>query len=154
MCHLRIFESNVKSSESWFLSGKILYFLGTRVCYLVKIISWNVWKASPVQLLPVWSSCVCNMLWEALLLCRSHVNTFSSVFWTCVLTAEMLVTCCGTRCCCHMFCLLLVSCFWSSQMVQTVVTCSGTCAVSCLELLYCVIRCMFICAIVFWVDMS
>lgn len=63
MCHLLIFESNVKSRESWFLSGKILYFLEARMCYLLKIASWSAWKAAPVWLSPVQSSCVCDMLY-------------------------------------------------------------------------------------------
>lgn len=105
MCCLLIFESDIKSSESWFLSGKILYFLGARVCYLLKIISWNVWKAAPVQLLPAWLSCVCDVLWEALLACLSRVNMFRSVFWTCI----------------------LVMCMWPAAVHIRVVMCSVSC---------------------------
>ena len=114
MYHLLIFESNVKSSESWFLSGKILYFLGARVCCLLKIISWNVWKAVPVRLSPVWSSCVCDMLWEALLACLSHVNMFRNVFGTCVLvtcSVHIPVVTCSVSCWWP-----VLSCVWSSPV--------------------------------------
>lgn len=118
MCHLLIFESNVKSSESLFFSGKILYFLGARVCYLLKSISWNVWKAVPVGLSPVWLSCVCDMLWEALLACLSYVNMFRSVFWMCVLVTSswpavvhVSVVTCSVSCWWS-----VLSCVWSSPV--------------------------------------
>lgn len=85
MCHLLIFESNVKGRESWYLSGKILYFLEARMCYLLKIASWSAWKAVPIWLSPVGSSCVCDMLY--CFSCFSQVNMFISIFWTSVPTA-------------------------------------------------------------------
>lgn len=63
MCHVLIFESNVKSRESWFLSVRITYFLEARMCYLLKIASWSAWKAAPVWLSPVGSSCVYDRLY-------------------------------------------------------------------------------------------
>lgn len=63
MCHVLIFESNVKSRESWFLSVRIMYYLQARMCYLLKIASWSASKAAPVWLSPVGSSCVYDRLY-------------------------------------------------------------------------------------------